>query len=749
MTGILIDVSGSMRRHFERFSHETEYIQHDNPIKTDISPENLVFRMGCAAHYCDGCCYGMGFQICACCDKCLHGVCQHYGFFQREEKVPLWGRSIFEVIDNLIKNDLSPDNHVFAIGCGARSGQGIFDIIGTLKQIENEDKITAAGAQGPATPTHINRIFQILEVSGAGTIRKWAKREVVSRALTDKMAVLLLNKFESDKPFLKKFVQEFLPSACRDWSENWPGFNFLQGAYASVVSSVYKTATEEDIKEVVSKAETYLLKEKIVGVNEHSIFNVRDASNVLHGCVDEKERSTERSLELWKSVEPYIYDSKPLYQSLEKAIKQFQATSFSGHQKMLFILSDGGEPADGQTTDDERIDRVVCELKTAGVTVVSCFVGDSTQIEPKRLFSRKRPLWKSGEKFMFSLSSKLPTQSLPRTMFVKRDWTIDYTNNETHLFLQVNHPGHLKEACELARNVVCCQDALCDMLASVNIDFYINQEVKDYKAKREQERKTCYANAAATVLHLSMTRIRGREGGCPDFYTLKDEIVKEFDPKNYPDGVPTIRVLEKMCPKYRLQYKPVDLEGAMKAVTSSWPVVATFRLTDDEWSRFEKFYKSEPKGTLTKKEINRKARPPKTPDDGHAVVLTSFDSECLRLLNSWGEHWGDMGFFRVKADVLGLQFIHVYWTEKDLKEEEKTYFKKFGSINAGILMELLPSLKQAEYTCPKCSKRSPVMEFTGTLSRAKCPKCGQEISTENAQEGNILALNIYLTSLIT
>ena len=178
--------------------------------------------------------------------------------------------------------------------------------------------------------------------------------------------------------------------------------------------------------------------------------------------------------------------------------------------------------------------------------------------------------------------------------------------------------------------------------------------------------------------------------------------------------------------------------------------MATFRLTEEEWDSFEDFYESNPKGILTEKEIDITDRPPETPDFGHAVVLTSFDSECLRLLNSGGEDWGDMGFFRVqKADVLGLQFIDVYWTEEDLKEEEKTYFKKFGSINAGILMELLPSLKRAEYTCPKCSKRSPVMEFTGTLSRAKCPKCGQEISTESAQEGNILALNIYLTSLIT
>ena len=335
-------------------------------------------------------------------------------------------------------------------------------------------------------------------------------------------------------------------------------------------------------------------------------------------------------------------------------------------------------------------------------------------------------------------------------MFVKRDWTIDFTNNETHLFLQVNHPDHLREGCEVARNVVCCQDALSDMLASVNIDFYINQEVKNYKAKRKQEGETCYANAAATVLHLSMTRIHGREGGCPDFYTLREEIVKQFEnDKNYSNGVPTIRVLEKMCPKYRLQCKRVDLKGAMQAVTSSRPVVVTFRLTDNEWDSFENFYESNPKGILTKKEIDITNRPPKTPDFGHAVVLTSFDSECLRLLNSWGEEWADMGFFRVqRADVLGLNFIDVYWTEDDLKDEERISFKKYGSTLARQLVEKLPSLKRAEYTCPKCGKRSPVMEFTGTLSRAKCPRCGKEVSTENAQEGNILALNIYLTSLI-
>ena len=243
---------------------------------------------------------------------------------------------------------------------------------------------------------------------------------------------------------------------------------------------------------------------------------------------------------------------------------------------------------------------------------------------------------------MFLLSSKIPTQSLPRTMFVKRDWIIDHTNNETHLFLQLNHPDNMREICDVARNVVCCQDALSDFLTSVALDLHINQEVKCYKAKGRLG-ANCSVNAAATVLHLSMKRILGREGGYPNVYKIKEEIITRFESDR--DRANTILVLQKMCPKYRLHCQGVDLKGAMKAITSSRPVVATFSLTDNEWDSFEEFFKRNPKGILTKKEIGITARPPEAAVFGHAVVLTSFDSECLRLLNSWGEKWADMGFF--------------------------------------------------------------------------------------------------------
>ena len=200
-----------------------------------------------------------------------------------------WARSIFEVIDNLIKYDISSDNHVFAIGFGASCGEEVFDIIGTLKQFPNLDNV----AKGPARTEHINQIFKILEGAGARTIRKWAEVEVVKKALTDNLAVVFLKKFESDHSFLKEFVEKILPPACRDWPE--PGLDKLlmlgglalvagmvappvglgvlgsMGAlklgpragkevYSSVVTECYRKATVEDVTEVVEKAKAYLQK---------------------------------------------------------------------------------------------------------------------------------------------------------------------------------------------------------------------------------------------------------------------------------------------------------------------------------------------------------------------------------------------------------------------------------------------------------------------------------------------------------
>ena len=645
-----------------------------------------------------------------------------------------WALSIFEVIDNLIKHDVSPDNSVFALAFGARGGDQLLDILTCLQSSKCDQK---------ATDDQIEKIYRILEGAGAKYIRKWARREVVQGVFTRHKASLFLEKAESDEDFPKTFVQMCLPPECRVFPGGALAAQLLTGAEhacASVWSSI-REATEEDIQGALTKAQPLLVSFK------PRIFNVKEASDVLHGYIDEGELSKERSRELLEKVEPYIYGATPLYQAIRTATKCFEkhASTFQSHKKLLFVLSDG-DPTDGGENDSAAIKKVATRLENAGVTVVGCFVTQSKTIQPRQMFSKMNTNWDSGSKFLFSLSSTITTQSIPRTMFVKRDWSIDFENNETRLFLQVNHPDHLRDACDLARNVVCSQEALSDLLADVDLDVYINQSVRDYEAQEKQEGHTCYAHASATVLHLTMKQIHGPENDVPTFVELKDEMIGKFGKEAFS----ITKALDEMCKNYHLRYKRVDVKGAMEAVASSRPVIATFKLTRKEWDRFKEFFITNGKGILTKKEIDITARPSNPKRFGHAVVLTSFNSEYLRLLDSRGSDWADNGFIKVQnADVLGFQFYDVYWEIEDLNEKEKTSFKELGSKRAKWLMETLPSLQRDDYTvkCPICRVDSPVKDFTGNLLQAKCPKCKKAFELKDVPKGNILALNIYLISL--
>ena len=83
-----------------------------------------------------------------------------------DEKGGPWAQSIFKVIDDLIEHDLTSENRVFAIGVGASCILEIFDIIGTLKEIENME-IPSYQKNMPATSNRVNEILDILETNGS------------------------------------------------------------------------------------------------------------------------------------------------------------------------------------------------------------------------------------------------------------------------------------------------------------------------------------------------------------------------------------------------------------------------------------------------------------------------------------------------------------------------------------------------------------------------------------------------------
>ena len=382
-----------------------------------------------------------------------------------------WAPSMFEFIDDLIEHVLPSESSVFAIGVGAKSPAEIFDIIGTLQKIGNIG-IGSYERNAPATTVHINEILDFLQANGARCIREWVQDiSFIQDETSDYMAAFFLKKLESDREYRKTFVDKLLPSICRDSA--FPTIMWLK----HVIRVPITGATRDQICELVDRAKRYFLEE----VGRHSVYSVQDASRIIRECFNENEVSTEQMKKLLENVEPFISGKTPLCRSLEKTAKLFERDD-SGNFKSLFILSDGQptdatfetsiiqrcisnlkerrrrqkndksgkiEPSDDEPPDDfkednDRFKQVTSRLKKAGVNVVSCLVSAARNIQPKRLYDQIQSDWELGARLMFSLSSHVPTQHLPRAILTKRRWEIDIANNETKLFIQVNHPENLR-----------------------------------------------------------------------------------------------------------------------------------------------------------------------------------------------------------------------------------------------------------------------------------------------------------------
>ena len=654
-----------------------------------------------------------------------------------DEEGGSWARSIFKVVDELIKHDVSSSNKTFALAFGSPSHPQVFDLLSTVRKANEEQSCIENLRSRIGKREMIEEALNILERNDAWRIRTWAKMDVLLRVVDHTAAAGILYYLRKSSDFTKRFVYECLPRECRELSDSFvkEGAYFMAGLVPIVGSTVQEWGTEDSVREAIEKGKRLVTEttvERLVDVSKAAIMSVYNASEILHASIGDQEVTDKQADELLKAVEPYIYGRTPLMQAMHHSVDLLSYPEFSNHQKLLFVLSDG-QPTDGNDPPLQR-------LSDLGVTIVSCFITDQKLSDPRRLYSVLDEKWEEPAKFMFRMSSTITTQKIPRTLFVKKGWTIDIDNNETRLFFQVNHPDIIKDVCHLAKNGVLSQDALSDVLSSVDLDVYINKANEGFGAKR-QHGATCYANATAAVLHLAMKRIVGRDGGCPDFIELRRELIGKYGKQ----GAPTMKVLKEICPEYRLQCQKVDAVGAMKAVSAKRPVVANFYLTGAQWDQFSQFYEEHPQGILTRAYLDLKQHSRSEPG-GHAVVLTSYDAESLRLMNSWGDGWADNGFFRVQnANVLGLEFSDVFWTENDLSKKEKKAYGQHGAEIAVRLMTSLKGLQAAKYKCPLCSAESKVLDYSGHLLRAKCPECGGIFNANQA--GGDLALNLYLTSL--
>ena len=660
-----------------------------------------------------------------------------------------WASSIFKVVDELIKHDVESSNQTFALALGCPFEPEVFDLLGTVRVATEEARGIKDLSSRKGQTRMINEALGILERNGADRVRTWTKMHVLLKVLDEATAAAILYYLQERPDFTERFVSECLPPECRPQEPRnlltEVGFS-LMGSVPVFGESLQGWASESSVREAIDKGKRLLAEirsERIemVPVRKAAIMSVQSASDILHASTGKKEVDKKRVDELLKAVEPYIYGRTPLIQAMRHSVDLFSHSEFGNHKKLLFILSDG-EPSDGW-------DPPVQELSDLGVTIVSCFITCEGVSDPRRLYSLLDESWEEPAKFMFNMSSIVTTQNIPHTVFVKKGWNIDIENNETRLFFQVNHPDVIKEVCDTARNCVLSQDALSGVLSSIDLDILINQTNDKFRGK-EQQGQTCYAHASAAVMHLAMKSIIGRDGGYPEFSDLRDKLIAKYGKH----GESTEKVLKEICPEYRLRCRKVDANGAMRAICENRPVVVTFYLTGAQWDQFIKFYKyrENSRRILTRSYLDSR-RYSTSASGGHAVVLTSYDADSFRLMNSWKDDWADNGFFRVQkslSDVLDLkfEFFDVSWAKDDLSEKEKKAYEQYGAEVAGKLLKSLKGLQVMKYKCPlkSCAVESKVVDFSGHLLKAKCPACG---GTFNAnKEGGDLALNLYLTSLI-
>jgi hypothetical protein len=186
----------------------------------------------------------------------------------------------------------------------------------------------------------------------------------------------------------------------------------------------------------------------------------------------------------------------------------------------------------------------------------------------------------------------------PISYLVDAEWKLPLSG-ESRLFIQANSLDVVDEFCSIVVSQLTkpC-DALVHILHKVPLATYINQANANFRPK-EQEEGECYAHAIATVFHLAMHRIEGREGGHPEFDKIRDRLVAEYGM----EGAKTEKVLEKVCPEYRLHYHKVKEDGARKAINERRPVLARFSWHSGQIDKFDTFFENNPKGILKKSDI--------------------------------------------------------------------------------------------------------------------------------------------------
>ena len=442
----------------------------------------------------------------------------------------------------------------------------------------------------------LNTLIQFATERNAAHAERW-----IRKSLSEPQAGVLYTILSRDDELTQIFIDK-LPGSTS--SAILDATSTLFGSWGDVSPSTVENSELHDlVHEAVNrfaKVTAYLKQPQIRKPVPRPVEEVSDLLDKLLDATHESsskhtEESSTTIKKLFDYIKPFIFGGTPMAEALRHAKEIFDVAKED--QKILFILSDGSS-GDGDPFP------VTEELRKSGVAIIGCFLTSNHIVHPKSLLYTKdpeweKPKWDKGVTNLFDMSSSRHNTDIPVTYFVDAEWELPI-EGESRLFLQANSLDVVDEFCNIVFTHVKegkCLDATAIMLATVSTATYINVKNSEFEPKR-QRGATCYANAIAAVYHLAMRRIIGREGGVPDFDSIRDSLTEKYGSS----GFNTEFAIDKTCGNYRLRYKELkDESDARRAINHRRPVVATFSL--DHWVEFSKFYKGNRKGILEVKDL--------------------------------------------------------------------------------------------------------------------------------------------------
>ncbi|CAM6005987.1 unnamed protein product [Sphagnum balticum] len=539
-----------------------------------------------------------------------------------------------------------------------------------------------------------------------------------------------------------RLIVERLPDACKTFfsasrfAANHTGFlgSSVSGYAASeAISHADQLIAGYDTQSpgVPAKQDVRTLLRSIPNASPRPINNVIQLIKRLQSALDPDKKGTSTSVtqdmnweRLLDDIEPYLYGGTPMCQALRSVLPLFQTSTYSS--KVMVLISDG-EATDGNPLPPAQA------LRDSGGTIFACLLTDSILKDPRRLRGGDEvdKGWSRAARNMFDMASTVSTDSGAVQALRRRGWSLP-ASGQCKLFIQANNPTIIDEFTMASRKLGTSADALADMFGEIKLDDYIQESNEDAKATDQMDRPVgsataiCWAHATASVIHLASHRVVGRD--VPEFLKIRDHLLSVFGDDNKGQNIGL--VLSKVCSSYSLRFQRCDELGARAGIHARRPVIATFSLDVNRWKEFSKFYEYNPKGMLTKKDLNG---PAGGAYGGHAVVLVRCDETSLTFMNSWGPEFGNNGFFTIdKPSTLELeggsrmQFWDIYWTTDDLSAGEVASWKKHAAKSGKDKISGLPkSFHDLPVGCPHCKHTAPAHTYKGSWNEARCSTCSR------------------------